>query len=374
MAKTSVVPFGDLVTSTMTVIVYTNITFHTKAIYKEIPVIDPDSIDVPVSKKKGDIETKKVRAPRGVILSVRKGIRYRGLNWRKSKNHWCASNCRLMKKTASDREKEVLTVVEESHLRRPGEYKVYYWCKECKHYYTFQELDKKIPNFRNQITVVVSLGDYNINIMMFETSFKIAGCRNTQQAIDAISILWEKYIYPSGNYSMREEFEDEKPRFVFQTVMRNISFRLGFEIDRQKLKDLASSEEFRDKIKCVQYESSGNTNVKIKMFTNEEYRKFDAIEFSPSKAKKTARSTGKTSSPWKSIEETPDRYRNKKAQKEMCVTFIVFSSSEIIITGSYYEEMKVLYEYFTNLLLENRSKISEVVEKPRVGLRQFLDG
>jgi hypothetical protein len=64
-------------------------------------------------------------------------------------------------------------------------------------------------------------------------------------------------------------------------------------------------------------------------------------------------------------------YARKKTESKH-MTFIVFSSSETILTGRYDQNMKENYEFFTKVLVENKERIMEVVLRPKISLMDYI--
>lgn len=350
--------FESLKTSTRTMMVDTNIRFNLKRIFKRLYV---EKVDVPLTKKKKNVDKKKLTAPYGAIIGVQSGIYYRGIDSRKSKKRWCTPNCRKIQQRG-DKEVNVNTVIEERYLIDPDLdiHEIRFFCTECERYYKIKEL-KKIANFLNQVTIIISVGDIILNIMMFKTCFKIAGCKNDKDAYESIAILWEDYISKiQRGWRMRKKFLYEEPRFMFRLVMRNVDFELGFFIDRQALNRLMNSSKYIDKVHMSQCETTGHPNVNIKMHTEEpEGYIHYCLEFPQN---------GKV----RFVGFDKNIYKREKPKKPKYATFIVFSSSQTILTGRYEESMKNLYIFFVNEVMKYRKDIEEHIEKPKIDLASHM--
>ena len=73
------------------------------------------------------------------------------------------------------------------------------------------------------------------------------------------------------------------------------------------------------------------------------------------------------------FEEISDNpYKTKKTKKKEYTTFIVFSSSEIILSGRYEQEMKSDYEFFVSEVIGNKNVIEEKIKEPDTDLLTFL--
>ncbi len=348
--------FSELNTSTRTVMVYTNIRFNPEQIFRSIYVTPLDPTSLPLTKKKKNVDKKRLKAPYGSIISLQKGHFIRGLDLRRGKKHWCAANCTPMEKKGDNMVK-INTVVEELHTLHNDTKVIKYFCTECKRYYTLKQLGK-ITSFLNQTTIVISIENILLNIMMFKDNFKIAGCRSDTDASTAIELLWKHYISKVENgYTLTSGTE---PRFVFQLVMRNVDFKLGFYVDRENLNRLMNEEKYSDLVYMSHCENTGQTNVNIKMYSKkpDDYQ-FDCLVFPDNE-----------DFYYTKLSENP--YNLKKRYKQNFTTFIVFSSSEIILSGRYESNMKKLYDFFIKEVGENKSFIEEKISEPGTDLLTHL--
>ncbi len=352
--------FRDLKTSTRTIMVYTNIIFNHQSSFENIAIT---KIDVPLTKKKKNVDKKLLRAEYGSVISIQLGNKLRGINLRKRHSWWCCI-CQPMKET-HDRvgvqsKKKINTVVEKLFFEDDTDIQTFkYYCESCKKYYNRKELDGIIPHFLNQMTVVISIGDIILNVMLFKNSFKIAGCKKNDDAIEATMILWEDNIRPLNDFVVPK---GEEPKFLFNLVMRNVDFRLGFAIDRQKLNSLMNSSRYSDIISMSQCETTSHTNVNIKMFTKKpEGFDYDCLVI-PIDTKKKAYF----------IKMKKNTYKSKKKKKKKYITFIVFSSSEVILSGRYEKNMEEMYKFFVAEVFKNKSAIEEKIEVPSVDLLTYL--
>lgn len=344
--------FSELKTSTRTVMVYFNIELDLDRLFKKLYIT---KVPIPLTKKKKNVDKKKLVGPYGSIMSVQRMSAVRGIYLR-NKKHWC-QHCQLTVKVG-DREKKILTV--EEHLAlRPGTdiYDINLWCTECEHYYEHKQV-KNIPNFLNQVGIEMSIGNINLNIMIFKDNMKIVNCKSEEHSLEAVMILWEDYIRRmKGVWKMREAFINENPRFLNWLVMRNVDFRLGFSIDREKLNLLMNREKYENIVYMSQYEPTGKTDVNIKLYSQAPNGYvYPCLEYLP-KNNKPGR--GKC----KLINLSTNPYR-KKPEKKKFTTFIVFGSSEIILSGRYKENMKKAYSFFIKEATKHKNKIKEDLQTP----------
>lgn len=370
-------PFEDLQTSTATVMIYTNVLFDPRRIFESIKLTE---IDVPLTKKQKNVDKKKLSAPHGAIISVLSQTHIRGVDLRKKKKRWCTV-CQPIK-VVDGEEVQVITVTEQlKPVKGTDIMAIMYYCSKCQKAYEPGEL-YKINHFLNQITIVISTGKQPLlNVMMFKDNLKVAGCKGVDDAVEAMLIMWQDYIFspketsywfPGGAESLaidpatgksvgtalwRLKNGARNPRFVFETVMRNVDFKIGWPIERPALNALMNDDKFMSHVFMSQYESTGHTNVNIKMFSiKPDDFMYDCLVI-PIDTTKKPHFIQLPDVPYKS-----EKKKKKDATEEKYVTFIAFSSSEIILSGRYDKNMKKMYNFFVRTIFANRSSIEEKLE------------
>jgi hypothetical protein len=339
-------PFSDLKISTVTVMIYTNINFNTESVFVNLPI---QSVDTPRSKKQKNIEKRRIVAPEGAIIGTQRGSLFRGPYLRKKKKHWC-NVCRPMKFNGTKMKKEMTCTEVIDHVR-DDIFCINYFCSRCQKKYTATEM-KKISHFLNQTTFVISTGRMPLlHVMLFKDNMKVVGCGDEKDAQDMINLFWGKYLSKNPQMWLLKPGETE-PKLVFQTVMQNVDFELGFCILRHELNCLMNETRYRDVVEMSQYEALNNTNVNIKM---------TAIK--PDNFTYTCLTLKKNGFVKSQLQDIP--YRNpKKKAVEKPVTFIVFSSSQVILSGRYLEDMERKYDFFVRSVFDHRSLIEEKICKP----------
>jgi hypothetical protein len=380
--------FEDLPTSTSTIMIYSNIMFNHRQIFRKMPVFHIR--DPPLTKKKKTIDKKALTSPYGTVLGIQFGIYYRGIRMSKNKKYWCPY-CQLV----TDDDDQILTVEEEERsiskkeakeLKFPMDVvKLQFKCKTCNKYVEAECLDG-IKTFLNQVTVVISVGDTNINVMIFKDNFKLAGNKNFRSAIETIMLLWEEYIQSMDSTWTFRKFEngpycdetiaisDEKNKttfmdnpqgdvhFLFDVAMRNVDFHLNFSIDKKKLDMLMNQPKYSHMVFQSKYESTSVTHVNIKMHAEKpENLLYDMLVYSKG---------GKTDGYFVNVNEK--LYAKDKKRPKKFTTLIVFSSSEIIMSGKLNCNMKKSYEFFLQTAYENKKEISECLELPKLSLMEFM--
>ena len=202
----------------------------------------------------------------------------------------------------------------------------------------------------------MSLGDIILNIMVFEHHLKIAGCKIGEDALCATKMLFEKYIQYSKAYTLSLHAS-----FIPKIVMVNIDFKLDFPIDRNKLNKLMNLPQYSNIVKISECESTGSSNVNIKIYKkkpeNYNYKRHTFINNA-------------------FVEDDIGKinpYKPKKKRSTKYTTFIVFSSSKIILSGKYLCEMERAYKFFVTETMKNREFIEEKLKVPEGDFNTFMN-
>ena len=197
---------------------------------------------------------------------------------------------------------------------------------------------------------------------MFKHSIKLAGNKTYDYAVEAIMILWENYFNSIPNaWSFRDT--SKGAHFLFDVVMRNINFKIGFQIDKFSLNRLMNRADYKNHVYLSKYESTSDTHVNIKICTE----KPDNLEYNMLVYDKAG-----IENPY-FIQTTEKKYACEKVPKPMYITFLIFSSSVGILSGRCYNSMKEKYEFFTETINKHRNEIEERLSKPKMSLRECLD-
>lgn len=367
--------FEDLKTSTKTIMCYTNVQFDLRKVFEMLDINEATHIAPQVRRHKHKhIDKKKMRAQRGSIVSMHYQKYLRGINLRKMKKYWCP-RCKLL----NVKGKPVKTV-EAVFVSKPvegftrAEYSTLEWyCEKCDQSYAPQTVGrKKIDNFLNQTTLILFLReDHYINIMLFKNSLKIAGCKCNEDAISAVDMLWRRLKPDAWSLSC-----ETRPFFVFEVVMRNVGFNLGFGINRTLLNLLMNETQFADKVALSQFEPTGQTNVNIKMYSSKPKNfMYDCLVY-PLPSSVSRASHLSPLCPCSAIDDNQSNFsepflievdtlffKKAKDKPEKPMTFIVFSSSQTILSGKYDANVKEQYQFFIDTLLKYKDRIQERLEE-----------
>jgi TATA-box binding protein (TBP) (component of TFIID and TFIIIB) len=326
--------FDNLGISTRTIMAYSNIKMNLEFIFENFPVYD---IDVPLTKKKRKPDIKKIKAPYGSIISLRRRNKFRGI---------------ITDPEVLEKENLKQKIGKKEKLTEDDILKIkYFGKKENKkandaeiYQLGIDTIMKKITYFLNQVTCIMSLGTKIVNIMIFESKMKIAGCKTEDQAEKVVFLFYSYLSYLQNSYTTI--IPNAEPEFILETVMINVDFKLGFPIDRIQLDKLMKNKKYRDFINNSTYEPTLNTNVNIKMLSLRPHDfRFSCISFKGNNMM--------------FIDKVKENKYNTKKEIKNETTFLVFQSSKIIISGRYIDSMKESYNNFIEIIEKNRNLIEE---------------
>ena len=348
--------FQDLTTSTQTIMADCNLFFNKPRVFSLLSVTP---VTIPLTKKKKNVDKKKLTGPREAILSVQLGPLMKGPDLRKRKKYWCP-NCKLTKLRGNNKKEEkVCTVISElgpvnaktlvekglpENYRDETLREIQYFCTNCKKYISRNRLGV-ILYFQNEVTIILSLGHSITNIMMFNSNLKIVNCKSDADGYDVVKILM-KLLKPH-TYTISKRHQH--PIFVFRRVMKNVDFKIGFPISREKLNELMNDPKYKDIVDSSIYEPTGNANVNIKLYASKPKNfKYKTVTFC---------STTASGEVWGECEK--NLFKPKKKKKKKKTTMIVFSSSEVILTGAFDYNSNAAYDFFVNLVMTHKDYLKE---------------
>ena len=309
-------PFSNLNISTMTIMAYSNISFKAKDIFENIRIDKVDPANIILKGKKRIIDSS------DDVVSIQTKTRVRGVNLRKVYKYHCPKCLKYNKKN-----KPVNTVIEHYKKQKETDELSPYWeCKDCGQSFTLAEVKTKtIDHFLNQVTIVTTLNTNIINVMVFKDNLKIVGCKSIDDAIAVTKNLWKNYISPLTDcYTLKEE----RASFIFEPVMANVGFKIGFPIDRKNLNVIMN--EASDEVFMAHFEPTTQVYVSIKMITEQpDGYKFHSITFDNGEF----------------IDEMTNDipYKKVKPPKDNFNTFIVFKVSELTSCFNYYKSFYFFY-------------------------------
>jgi hypothetical protein len=251
--------------------------------------------------------------------------------------------------------------------------------KECK---------KNKDFFRHSVSVVIVIETKEktkfINTKISKHGkFQLTGCKYKSHAIETVNYLYtymrqieketgEKIIefIPSREADKFNPSQDKnKPKIIFNTVMKNFDFNIGFKISRENLHLFINNPKHFTNFYSI-YEESDNNECNIKHKSINPYNKFltrvNIID-------KISENNNLLIKPFDFvIDKVPfSDYMSSLDQKEQIVlkkkidkkhhTFMVFHSGSIIVSGSG-TELEEIYNKFMTLILTNKHLFQEKLD------------
>jgi hypothetical protein len=340
--------YEDLNVSTVVGVIYTNMDIDYAKAFKELPCA---KVEYSCTKKNQRVDPRKIVAKKGDIVSVQTKFCIRGVPLRKPKKVQCTHCIPLsnIKKDSSEEDVKRTAIEIYEYSEQDQMYWVYYYCELCNEKYLPKEMSM-IPHFLNQVSIHMSLGRPPlVNAMVFGSKLKISGCTSIEEEMEVVITLFRDYFEKIPNLYKLYAGEDY-PRFTFDRVMKNMCFSLGFPVDRDKLIKYMNSEPFNDVVKLAMRDIKTQAGVNIKCnSTKPPGHKYHQLVFRKDKEYIVM------------VGQRPHRIKKRKDTQEKYVTFIVFCSSQVIMSGRYDEDMKRLYPFVVRKLVEDRDKVEESI-------------
>jgi len=177
--------------------------------------------------------------------------------------------------------------------------------------------------------------------MIFKNSFKIVGCKDVADAEEAVFRLYTDLLRKiPGACSLPK---GKTPEFVFDVVMRNIDFDLGFAVDCERLNRLMNEKEYEADIHMSQHETTTTSNVTIKFKNPSNAAYYSTLVFPKKEAPY-----------FKIMDNNPYKIKKKKDLEPKYITFIVFGSSKSILTGRSGSNVEAVFNTFIDLIAKNK--------------------
>ena len=213
--------------------------------------------------------------------------------------------------------------------------------------------------FLHSVTIVLALNNNKfINAKISQNGkFQITGCKSDSHYIETISVLIKTFNDIkkwSGETVYTLSSGSDTVEVIFNTVMQNMDFNIGFPISRDKLDRFINSKtEFTGV-----YEGSISTGVNIKipsLYHNDiQLMKLQLQSSDPTKYTQTI-------VPYASYYSLlEDKEKKKEKKKEKYHTFLVFASGSIIMSSRGPDMERVFYELI-QIMLQNRAEFEETL-------------
>jgi hypothetical protein len=302
--------FEDMGVSTKTVIAVTNIRINLDLFYNYVPIVD----FIPQEKRRGrkkkiNIEVPVYKLPFGSIVMIQRRRDFRG------------------------------TVVK-TKSRKNNTY------------------------FLHSVSIIMSLNDNKfVNVKVSANGkFQITGCKenlHNEQTIIALFNNLQKINEYTGESSYNIEVNPEETlpnnnvRAIFNVVMQNTDFNIGFRIYRNKLDSFIN----KHTNFCSIFEGSINTevNIKVPIKETEEVELLSQIQYNP-----YTQELSREKVPYYFYCDLLNKKEKKKEiRKERHHTFLVFASGSVIMS-SRGADMERAFYHFIDILLKNKESFEDI--------------
>jgi len=218
--------------------------------------------------------------------------------------------------------------------------------------------------FLHSVTVVLALENNKfINVKVSSNGkFQITGCKSEKHYIDTMACLFknmQRIEEMTGERCFRFNKSETTLRVVFNTVMQNMDFNIGFNISREKLDRFINTHtEF---VSIFEGSISTGVNVKIQseQINDNELTQltYDIID------KKIEVEKVPYNNYFNLLEE---KEKKKESNKDKHHTFLIFASGSIIMS-SRGPDMKRVFHQLINTLLKNKLEFEDkTIEEEKI--------
>jgi TATA-box binding protein (TBP) (component of TFIID and TFIIIB) len=296
--------FEDIPVSTKTFIIVTNVCFNMNKLYEQLPITNYTVVPKKRGRKRKilNIDPNKDIAD-GSIITIDDGVKLKGVRLKAKKKN-----------------------------------------------------SKSIKAFRNATTIVMIIDGKKINFKITRNGkFQMTGCKKDEHAQKCVQYIWDYIKDNKEVYSINND--ETKFKALFVPAMRNIDFVIGFNIDREKLDEWFNSHDYNSL-----YEPSiGYTGVNIKLKVKKSLLDLKLKSISFDLEKKSW--LDDTIVNYKTYLDTlKPKDREKKLEKEMYNTFLVFHSGKCIVSSKCADLSRDSYYDFIDIIKENYSYFEEILE------------
>ena len=182
--------------------------------------------------------------------------------------------------------------------------------------------------------------------------FQFTGCKFVSQAKKACQHLWGLMNKQAVDLERLYSVDGGDPSISFLTVMTNIDFNVGFNINREQLDQFINSSTMFNSLLETSF---GYTGVNIKILV-EDRTDFDMERIHMNEDGVWEDGFIKFSDYLVSLSDT-DMLRITSQPRYN--TFLIFQSGNIIMSGYNKVYMRNVYEQFAHMLVESREFIEE---------------
>ena len=205
--------------------------------------------------------------------------------------------------------------------------------------------------FRNSITIVIILSKpINIKICRNGT-FQMTGCKFNTDSVDVVKYIWG-IINETNTFTYKNSQDKQFYTYIIPS-MRNIDFDVGFTIDRDKLNQYMYK---HMDYHCILETSFGYTAVNIKMKLKNDIKDMQVKKISVNNRNTFVEETVTYDD---YLDKLSSKERGDKLKYNRYITFLVFHSGKIIMSGLTREFMRDEYKNFIDILKVAEEDVKE---------------
>ena len=211
-----------------------------------------------------------------------------------------------------------------------------------------------LKSFLNSMTLVVDIGEKKINVKVFTNgSRQLTGCKSMEQAIKTLEVLWTRLLAIEREYEVSLcTFYDKRKKYgtgILSTVMVDISYNFGYEFNLTAVNTLINNMPGYQTF----YEAMLSNGVKITVHEGE----IGPDEIMPWARFEPDGSVDSYEDVISSYVNNPLIPSNSKKSllkaKNKNITFMVFSSGKVMVSGSTLNRMLIAVENLKKIFDEN---------------------
>ena len=206
--------------------------------------------------------------------------------------------------------------------------------------------------FRNALNIIMYISEKKtINFKLSKNGkIQMTGCKEENDAKMCLQYFFELLYTKCSEYISYKENNE----INYYTVMTNIDFNIGFEINRGKLNELINAKTEYNSLLETSFGYTG-VNIKMPIILDKDYS-IDVLKYKNNIWEESQIR-------WKDfIMKMGPTYEKQEFEKKRYNTFLVFHSGNIIMSGMRLDLMLTHQKYFSDLLLKHRKDIEEYIK------------
>ena len=209
--------------------------------------------------------------------------------------------------------------------------------------------------FRNALTIVMKIDNKLLNFKVSKNGkFQITGSKKDEHAEKCIKYIWRNMNAINNDDNKIFKINGENLEIIFVTVMTNIDFNLGFLVNRENLDTYINMHTNHNSLLETSF---GYTGVNIKIPFD------DDININLKKISLVNDEWVESIVNYKDYINMLDiKDQEKETKKSRYMTFLVFQSGNVIMSGMINTYMEKYYYNFFKIINKCRDNIVEKLE------------